>query len=306
MNRGAARRRVFFDDSDHGRFVALLDEVSTRWQVEFYAYCCMSNHYHLLLRTPHGNLSRVMRQIDGVYTQGFNRAHARDGPLLRGRYKAIVVDTDEYLLGLVRYVHRNPVRAGTVSTPGAYAWSSHRQYFASGAPWWLSRAAILDQFSSLHAFEEFTRSEDDPRLLALFCRRRWSPFLGSRAFIEKALAYAKRTSEHPRAQTTPQFPGIDAIVDAVCTALGVQAHTVSRGRRGYFNLARNLLIYVSSRIAGFPHGEIRRHFHLGRDSAVTKVCHRVQALLSTNDALRSFVDRLAAGTRLASKSQVKI
>ncbi len=247
----------------------------------------------------------MMRHIDGVYTQRFNRAHARDGPLFRGRYKAIVVDADEYLLGLVRYIHRNPVRAGTVSTPGAYAWSSHRQYFVPEGPRWLSRGAILDQFPSLQAFEEFTRSTDDPSLLALFRRRRRSPFLGSRAFIERALGYAKRASEHPRAQTTPQFPGIDAVIDAVCAGLGVQADTVSHGRRGCFNLPRNLSIYVSSRIAGFPHGEIRRHFHLGRESAVTKVCERVQRLLSTDATLRGFVERLAAGTRPPGKSQVK-
>lgn len=86
----------------------------------------MSNHYHLLIETPEANLSRGMRQLNGIYTQKFNWKHRRSGHLLQGRYKAIVVDKDEYLLELARYLMLNPVRAGMVESPGAYAWSSYR------------------------------------------------------------------------------------------------------------------------------------------------------------------------------------
>lgn len=120
MNRGLSRHHVFSVEADHQRFVALLEDAATRWRAAVYAYCCMSTHYHLLLQTPLGNLSRVMQHLDGLCTQRFNRARRRDGPLFRGRYKAILVQTDTYLLQVVRYIHLNPVRIGLVTDPGAY------------------------------------------------------------------------------------------------------------------------------------------------------------------------------------------
>lgn len=128
MNRGLGRQPVFRAETDYLDFVALLEGIAQRWAAAIYAYCCMSTHYHLLLQTPLGNLSRIMRHIDGLYTQRSNRRRRRDGPLFRGRYKAILVDTDMYLWQIVRYIHLNPVRAGLVTDPGAYAWSSHRLY----------------------------------------------------------------------------------------------------------------------------------------------------------------------------------
>ena len=88
----------------------------------------MSNHYHLLIQTPHANLSRFMRHIDGVYTQRFNRCHKLDGQLFRGRYKSILVGEDNYLLELIRYIHFNPVKSGLVDSPERYEWSSYQAY----------------------------------------------------------------------------------------------------------------------------------------------------------------------------------
>jgi putative transposase len=88
----------------------------------------MGNHYHLCLRTPKGNLSRVMRHIDRIYTQRFNRPHGRDGALFRGRYKAIVVDADKYLAAVVRYIHLNAVKTGLATMPKEYRWTSHSYY----------------------------------------------------------------------------------------------------------------------------------------------------------------------------------
>ena len=108
INRGAARQPTFVDDEDSQAFLDTLAEAHRLWQIEIFAYCLMRNHYHLCLRTPKGNLSRVMRHVDGIYTQRFNRRHRRDGSLFRGRYKAILIDADEYLSALVRYIHLNP------------------------------------------------------------------------------------------------------------------------------------------------------------------------------------------------------
>jgi REP element-mobilizing transposase RayT len=99
MNRGARRQSIFIDDTDYQAFFEIFSEANRLWGIEVFAYALMGNHYHLCLRTPKGNLSRVMRHVDGIYTQRFNRRHGRDGTLFRGRYKAILIEADEYLGG---------------------------------------------------------------------------------------------------------------------------------------------------------------------------------------------------------------
>ena len=90
------------------------------WGIRVHAYSLMPNHYHLLLETPRGNLSRALRHLDGIYTQRYNRAHGSDGTLFRGRYKAILIDKDSYLLQVVRYIHLNPVQSKIVREPAEH------------------------------------------------------------------------------------------------------------------------------------------------------------------------------------------
>ena len=111
MNRGTARQKIFLNDHDRQGFLDLLGETSQMWGLQVYAYCLMDNHYHLLVESADAGLSRVMRHLDGIYTQRFNRAHRRDGPLFRGRYRAIVIEPEEYFMAVARYIHRNPVDA---------------------------------------------------------------------------------------------------------------------------------------------------------------------------------------------------
>ena len=131
MNRGRRNVDIFSDRVDFESFVTLLHKCVELWGVKVSAYCLMSTHYHLLIQTPLGNLSRAMRHLNGVYTQYYNRRHGCDGSLFRGRYKAIVVEEDSYLLELVRYIHLNPLRAGMVEALDDYIWSSHAGYMFS-------------------------------------------------------------------------------------------------------------------------------------------------------------------------------
>ena len=110
MNRGRRHCDVFEEEEDFHLFLDILKNTSKMWNLKVSAYCLMSNHYHLLVQTPDGNLSRCMRHLNGVYTQRFNRRHDYDGQLFRGRYKAILVEEDHYLLELLRYIHCNPTR----------------------------------------------------------------------------------------------------------------------------------------------------------------------------------------------------
>ncbi len=144
MNRGRRREDIFSTDQDYITFIEVLKEAISLWNINIVAYCLMPNHYHLLLHTPEGNLSRCMRHINGVYTQRYNSKNRYDGQLFRGRYKSILLDSDNYITELVRYIHRNPLRAGMVDRLDDYVWSSHNGYISKSSKWnWLNKEVFL-------------------------------------------------------------------------------------------------------------------------------------------------------------------
>ena len=146
-SRGNARQDIVADDEDRRTFLRMLAHVVDRYGWLCHAYCLMDNHYHLLIETPQSNLSQGMRQLNGRYTQAYNRRHLRVGHLLQGRFKAILVEKEAHLLELCRYVVLNPVRAKLVSHPRRWMWSSYRT--TSGeteAPAWLMTDWVLGQF----------------------------------------------------------------------------------------------------------------------------------------------------------------
>jgi len=148
-SRGNARADIYLTDADRKRFLGVLDHVVDRFGWVCHAWCLMSNHYHLIIETPQANLSRGMRQLNGLYTQRFNRAHERVGHVFQGRFTSIVVDKDAYLLELSRYVVLNPVREGMVADVADWPWSSYRAMAGeSPVPDFLDVAWLLAQFGS--------------------------------------------------------------------------------------------------------------------------------------------------------------
>jgi putative transposase len=126
--RGNERKKVFSTKADYDRFKEYLKEAQTRFGFILHAYVLMGNHYHLIGETPEANLSAIMHSINGAYTTYFNKKRKRSGHLFQGRYKAILIDHDSYLLELSRYIHLNPVKAGMVERPEDYAFSSYASY----------------------------------------------------------------------------------------------------------------------------------------------------------------------------------
>ena len=134
------------DDIDRAAFLLIAGQAFERFEAHAWAYCLMGNHYHLVIRTRQANLSRLLRHINGVYTQTFNRRHQLTGHLFQGRFKAILVDSDSYLLEVCRYVDLNPVRASMVKRPDAYRWSSYRALAGlADIPNWLNTKFVYEQ-----------------------------------------------------------------------------------------------------------------------------------------------------------------
>jgi putative transposase len=127
-SRGDRREPIFEDDTDRRRLLEIVEQGMERFDAVVFAYCLMDNHYHFVLHTHQPNLSRLMRHINGVYTQAYNRRHRKVGHLFQGRFKAVLVDKDAYLLEVCRYVDLNPVRAGMVRRPQDWTWSSYRAH----------------------------------------------------------------------------------------------------------------------------------------------------------------------------------
>ncbi|WP_341327252.1 transposase [Methylotuvimicrobium sp. KM2] len=148
-SRGDRREDIYLDDEDREAWLEVMDDVCGRFNWVVHAYCQMSNHYHLLMETVDGNLSKGMRHLNGVYTQRFNRRHGMVGHLYQGRYKAILVQKESYLLELIRYIVLNPLRAGMVGNPEDWPWSSYRSMIGEATvPKWLDVDWLLSQFGS--------------------------------------------------------------------------------------------------------------------------------------------------------------
>lgn len=147
IQRGIERRDIFIDDKDRIRLLEYIDSCYTAYHAIIHTYCLMRNHYHLIIETPDANLSKVMHYLNTSYAAYFNTKYKRSGPLYQGRFKAILVDKDEYLGRLSRYIHLNPIRAHLVKDPIEYQWSSYKYFVLSPtAPAWLDMDTILSAF----------------------------------------------------------------------------------------------------------------------------------------------------------------
>jgi len=256
-SRGNERHSIFVDDGDRERFLALLGKVAEDFNWRCYAFVLMGNHYHLMVETPEATLSRGMRQLNGVYTLGFNRRHGRVGHLFQGRFKAILVERESHLLELIRYVALNPVRAGLVAAPQEWKWNSYRATagFEPG-PSWLESKWILSQFGPAgraagRRYREFVDAEAASRY------RPWDNlagqiYIGSKRFRAEVEAKIRPLEPRgvPRSQLRPARPTPKEIAEALEEVVGPFEATKggrSKARRLYASLLQSegLLTYVA-------------------------------------------------------------
>ena len=216
--RGDRREDIFEDDQDRQEFLSILEQVITQFNWTCHAWCLMDNHYHLLIQTPDGNLSKGMRQLNGVYTQASNRRHRRVGHLFQGRFKAILVDSDAYLLELARYIVLNPVRAGMVKKPADWTWSSYRASVGlePSAPW-LSADGLLALFAKRRSLAQQRYAQfvaEGIKADSPWANLKGQVFLGDEQFVNRMQAHiqtGKDDVQIPRAQRRPKPPSLAEI-----------------------------------------------------------------------------------------------
>lgn len=243
-SRGNARSAVFEDDADRELFLKILGQVVKRFNWLCHAYCLMDNHYHLLIETPEGNLSAGMRQLNGVYTQAFNRLHGRDGHLFKGRFKAILVEKESHLLELCRYIVLNPVRAGMAAQPADYRWSSYLPTIGNAArPAFLATEWLLGNFStslaeSCRRYRNFVKegmsNNESPwgKLVGQI-------LLGTEAFVQQARGFLGEKddiAEIPRLQRHVGRPQLDELFTPGTTLPKAERNRLIRlahGKHGY-------------------------------------------------------------------------
>ena len=237
-----------------------------------------------------------MRHVDGIYTQRFNRRHRRDGTLFRGRYKAILVDADEYLAAVVRYIHLNAVEAGWIKMPEEYLWASHRYYVqAKGAPGWLDTAPALEQLGGRRAFHEFVLSGNEESLKQYYESKRQSPILGSEAFVERVRhPGASAVREHPRYERRVVQVGLERVIEEVVRQYKVAREEIFLGVRGRENEARKVALYLVKRCCDRTLPEIAEYFGIGNYSTVSWNCRAVESRMAKEKKLRDWIKKIVA------------
>jgi putative transposase len=236
MLRGNGGQDVFFTDDDRFYFYGLVEEGIGRFGHRIHGFCLMGNHVHLVVQVDDTPLAKIVQNLSFRYTRWVNRQQRKTGHLFQGRYKAILVDADAYLLGLVRYVHLNPVRAGLVEQPEAYRWSGHRTYLGLDTLPWLSTEWVLGQFAQRLA----ARRQRYAAFVAAGMDEGHRDDLHRGADDSRILAddeFTTRVLNRPPIVGTP--PSLDAIVECVCRHYGMtaaaldgpsRAHAVSQAR----------------------------------------------------------------------------
>lgn len=214
-SRGNARENIYVNNADRKKFLSILGDTVDRYNWICHAYCLMNNHYHLLIETIDPNLSMGMRQLNGVYTQSFNRSHKRVGHLFQGRYKSILVERGPHLLELCRYIILNPVKARMVEQPEQYKWSSYKATIArKKSDNFLTSDWILGQFSNKKAeaqkrYRAFVR--DGVTAKSPWRQLQSQIFFGSKEFIARMrnlIEDKKEINEIPREQRYPGRPSL--------------------------------------------------------------------------------------------------
>jgi putative transposase len=300
-SRGNEKKDIFREDRDKQKFLEILNDYHDCFGILIHSYVLLDNHYHLILETPAGNLIKIMHGLNSRYTGYFNRKYQRVGHLFQGRYRAILVDKDAYLLALSRYVHLNPIRAGITDNLEKYAWSSYLGFIQSRKKVsWMEYDEVLFQFGN------------NPDL----CRKRYKEFvsqglrekeklklgeriLGTKEFIEKTQDFFKDKTidreipgrKHLKKQIKP-----DEILKAVAQFWEMKEKEVIRGGQRN-HTARKTSIYLIKRYCGLGNQEIGELFGGLHYSAISQASARFTRVLERDKDLRDIIQQIMSNVK---------
>jgi len=290
-SRGNMRGQIFWDKRDRKQFIEILKRTKDRYGYLLHAYVFMDNHYHLLIETPHANITQIMQNINTSYTVYVNRKHRRQGHLFQGRYKSFIVDKESYLLELGRYIHLNPVRAGIVQKADDYRWSSYKEYVNKKC-----NHRITDTDDTIYLFSKI-RSEAIRRYreFVFVGMNEESPLsdavgsvLGGETFTEKVFDYLK---DYPDKREIPDIKKIEEkynvedVLKITAMYYGVKKEELVRRKRSTTN-QRKIAIYLCKILSGKKNGDVGRVFGISLQ-AVTNVLRDIEYLKDRNKKIAS-------------------
>lgn len=292
-SRGDDRKKIFLSEGDYQKFLEYISYAKAKYKFHVYAYCLMTNHYHLLLETTQANISKIMHYLNGSYTTYYNIKRKRSGHVFQGRFKSIVVDKDNYFQELSRYIHLNPVKAKITKQPEAYRWSSYMGYFGKKDP-------VLDydrikRYLSMdnNQYQQFVLSGIDKPLDPF--KNVYAGFiLGCSSFIKEKLKSLKDQTKESKeiAYRDNIFEGID--IELITQEVGSRYHQEARElyaakKKPVF--ARKVAIYLAKKLTCLTNVEIGAKFGITY-SAVSKAAGDIERLMAENKKVNHEVEEL--------------
>jgi hypothetical protein len=251
----------------------------------------MTNHYHLLLETPEGNLPEIMRHINGAYTNYYNTKRKRSGHLFQGRYKAILIEADEYLMELTRYIHLNPVRCGMVTKPEEHPWSSYQDYTGDRPkPGWLCTDTVLAHFGAGRKYRQFVEHMLGTEYESPMGNVIASTLLGSEPFIQEIIS-----THLDGKQVARDVPAIREL--SKTRKIGIIMDNV-RGIFGDAGLEHKVGIYLAHRRSGARLKELGEYFNK-KDSAIAQTTRRLNCKMAEDSSLKKKVEELEKRLKLS-------
>jgi REP element-mobilizing transposase RayT len=291
--RGNGGEKIFFSEHDRNRLYLLIQEGIVRFKYRLHGYCLMTNHIHLIIQVGNLPLSKIVQNISFRYTKYINKKKKRIGHLFQGRYKAVLIDADTYLLELVRYIHNNPVRAGMVKNALDYKWSSHQPYLGKQKIPFLTMDLVLGQFGktvglSRKKFKQYVERKSGEGQQAEFYKGiHDTRVLGDENFAEKVL----------QQKLTFKKPSLQRIVQQVCKQFGVQEKELKKpGRQRKMSEFRGIIGWLAKQLEATSLTEVSTHFN--RDlatmsRAVRKIEERYARSEDAQNLLDDLIDQLA-------------
>lgn len=300
-NRGEDNDRIFPSPKFFQTFLDGVAEAANRLNVVILGYCLLKNEYHLLIRTPEGNLSRFMRQVDGLYTQNFHRLRFESGPVFKSRYKSVLVQPDKYLAGVSRYIHNLPRQSR--NNPVSYTWSSLPAYLNKATvPAWLNRddvIATMGKGARPHArYGAYVAEGVDTPLAHFYGKKNLLSILGDERFRRRAQAKlapgtTRGLSKGPQARLRPS---ISKVVSAVARLYKVPEKSIYQAARGpgSKNVPRWTAMYLCQEISGVTLQEIAVRFGLKRYGTVSTTIGKLKQEFDTSPKSLAAIKKLRA------------